>query len=348
MKTHLVSLISDNLIPNYLIIKEFEGQYDDNIFITTKKMKEKGGGINLESALGLQPNSVMRIYANEESWSQTLQTLNNSQLNQDDRYIVNYTGGTKPMSIAVSIFFSKINGSRFIYSPIGTNTYRENGIAEAQDIKTRITLENYFLLYGITIKSKTPAIDHKPKQLYRFFDLFHRNDRSLLGTIESARQNPDKHPIEERTFLCGGWFEEYIYARIKEEFNLSDDEVARSVQVYKKGSNISNNDNEIDVAFVYENKLYIIECKSSISGPILSNGGRIDQKEFITSKLYKLAAISTNFGLVVNSYLFVAKNITVHNYSREMLEHRKRLLKIKQILDGNKFASRNTLKSMMM
>lgn len=347
MATHLVSIISDNLVPNFLIAKEFEGQYDDMIFVTSKKMKEKAGGENLELALNIQPNSVRRIIANEESWNETIATLREEQLSIEDKYIVNYTGGTKPMSIAVSIFFSKIKGTRFVYSPIGTNTYRENGVAEAIDIKYRIPLEQYFLLYGINIQSAKPALTHKPAQLNRFFELYHKNDASLIGQINSAKHNPAKYSLAEVKYYTGEWFEEYIYSRIKTEFELSDDEIGRSVQVFKRGSDMPNNDNEIDVAFVYENKLYIIECKSSVTGPELKNGGRIDQKDFVTSMLYKLAAISVNFGLVVNSYLFIAKNLNIQSKSREMLEHRKRLLKIKQILDGNKFASRNTLKSMM-
>ena len=39
MSTHLVSLISDYLCPNYLLIKEMKGRYNDLLFTTTEKNK---------------------------------------------------------------------------------------------------------------------------------------------------------------------------------------------------------------------------------------------------------------------------------------------------------------------
>ena len=58
MKRILISILSDYLQPNFLLIKEFEGRYDRLAFITTKEMIDKGKGHSLEKALGLETDSV--------------------------------------------------------------------------------------------------------------------------------------------------------------------------------------------------------------------------------------------------------------------------------------------------
>ena len=41
MKRILISVLSDYLQPNFLLIKELEGEYDELIFITTEIMESK-------------------------------------------------------------------------------------------------------------------------------------------------------------------------------------------------------------------------------------------------------------------------------------------------------------------
>ncbi len=53
MKKVLVSVISEQTIPNLLLIKEFEGKYDDMLFISTKQMEEKGQSRWIERAAGI-------------------------------------------------------------------------------------------------------------------------------------------------------------------------------------------------------------------------------------------------------------------------------------------------------
>ena len=58
--------------------------------------------------------------------------------------------------------------------------------------------------------------------------------------------------------------------RIKKELNLREQDIAMSLKIYREDS--QNNDNEIDVAFMYENTLYIIECKVSIGMDLVCLG----------------------------------------------------------------------------
>jgi hypothetical protein len=52
--TYLISLLSEHLLPNYLLAKEMEGQYDRHIFITTKRMGEAGMTSRFCNALGIE------------------------------------------------------------------------------------------------------------------------------------------------------------------------------------------------------------------------------------------------------------------------------------------------------
>ena len=51
------------MLPNYLLMKEMEGKYDDHIFITTAKMKGLGRGRRLEQALGLPEKYIYELAA---------------------------------------------------------------------------------------------------------------------------------------------------------------------------------------------------------------------------------------------------------------------------------------------
>ena len=89
MKRILISILSDYLQPNFLLIKEFDGKYDKLIFITTEKMKGKGKGRALEKALGVAENSVQRIEVFEDDYSDVKQKLEKCSFDADDEYILN-------------------------------------------------------------------------------------------------------------------------------------------------------------------------------------------------------------------------------------------------------------------
>ena len=68
MESILVSIISDQTIPNLLIIKELADQYQSQVFITTKKMEEAGKSLWIEKAAGIESRSIKRIVVDENDW----------------------------------------------------------------------------------------------------------------------------------------------------------------------------------------------------------------------------------------------------------------------------------------
>jgi hypothetical protein len=290
--THLVSLISDHLLPNYLFIKEMKGNYDDLVFVTTEKMQNAGIGARLEKALKLKKDSVQRIVVSEKDLKETIGKLETVSFNNDDRFIVNLTCGTKIMSIGVYEYFSQFDSS-FYYIPIGKNIIENVGTSEDIPLNYRVNLQEYLTLYGLTFTNDT-------------------TDKTLLDTK-------------------GAEFEVYVYNRLRTELKLQNGFIFRGVKLFREDS-AKANDNEIDVMWANDNQIYVGECKTSLMKP------NIDASEYLDRIMYKLAAISKDFGLQVNPYIFTKHSFTSKTFNEARMSaiyKRMKILGIKGLL-GNK------------
>ena len=117
MKKILVSILSDHLVPNYLFIKEMQGQFNDLLFIGTPYTEEKRIAAHLEDALGMKENSVVKVIVESDLYQKGLRILAQTSFPREAHYIVNLTGGTKIMALMVYEFFCKFDTS-FYYVPI--------------------------------------------------------------------------------------------------------------------------------------------------------------------------------------------------------------------------------------
>lgn len=317
----LVSILSNHTIPNFLFIKEAGATYDKNIFIITDDVKKLGRDIALEKTLGYKTDSIRRIHlTSADNYFKIMEELSAEKFDDSDEYCVNQTGGTKVMSIAAFNYFSKRN-ARFVYVPIGANKYYEFDKAQEHDLNYRWSLKEYFSLYGITCKSDNQTVKTFAELNAIFVQIQNRNYK-LKNNMTHAQDLPT---AEERAYWSGQWFEEYIYLRIKRDYHLPDNAIAKSVQIFRDDT---QNDNELDVVFVKDNALTVIECKVTMYGV---GGARETTEEY----LYKLAAISKDFGLKVNPYLF-----TLHKMEKISgnFDKRIKILGIKGIYDGKRIA----------
>jgi hypothetical protein len=149
------------------------------------------------------------------------------------------------------------------------------------------------------------------------------------------------HDITDKNQLdtAGGKFEVYIYNRLKTELKLRNDFIFRGVKLFRDDST-KTNDNEIDVMWANDNQIYVGECKVSLSKPM------IKAPEYLEQIMYKLAAISKDFGLIVNPYIFTKHRFTptIFNESRMSAIHKRmKILGIKGLL-GEKELKINKLK----
>lgn len=334
-KRYLVSILSQHLIPNFLLIKELAGAFDELIFITTQVVKEGSKEKQLEAALQLEQSSVMCITLTEDNYKENLRLLTTHITSNEDTYLVNLTGGTKIMSLSVQSFFQELSGNNtFFYLPIGKNSFYNLISNESTPIRYKLSVNEYFMLYGIDTEYSEPETNdfETPQQLFhRFRKVFF--NRHKLDDIKFSQQ---QETPQMKRFYGGEWFEEYIYAYLLKKYSPQPNQIATGVKVFRANSNSS--DNELDIVMIYHNELYVFECKVGLQGNQYE-GGPIPT---IEKSLYKLAAISKDFGLQVNSYLLTLHSIFnsqkgLNADSRENIHKRQQILGIRKIVDGDDF-----------
>ena len=206
---------------------------------------------------------------------------------------------------------------------------------EILPIRYRMKLDEYFTVYGLTndLAELGPPVGSL-EQNQHLFSLFSKrilrsSDYKVLDVlrekyrgwkylnIEEVEQtvNDQMVPIpnlskflefikfvpaekgvlshDELDYLTGGWFEEYVYYLVKA--TIQPDDIALGVRI--DGCTEIRHDNELDVCFIKNNQLFVIECKSGIHSESMFN-----------EIVYKVCALKeVLLGLECESYLFSLK-----------------------------------------
>ena len=206
---------------------------------------------------------------------------------------------------------------------------------EVYPIKYKTNLDEYFRVYGLTHDLDSPkTVISNVQQAQQLFMLFaqgklnsgdykvmeilrekYRNWKYIdINEVEHA-VNDSMIPIpnlskflnyiqfvpsqkgllihEELEYLTGGWFEEYVYHLIKA--TVHPDDIAIGVHI--DGITEIKHNNELDVCFIKNNQLYVIECKSGIKSDSMFN-----------EIVYKVSALKeVLLGLDCHSYIFSLK-----------------------------------------
>jgi len=352
MANILVSLVSEQTIPNVLLIKELK-LIDKHLLVSTEKMERFGKSQAIISASGISPDKFFEppaetpfkppiITVIEDSLSDIEIKLKSLNFDDNDVFFVNLTGGTKIMSIGVYNFFRN-KRSQIFYIPIGKNIYRQIFPEIKQPdvlITHNLSVNDYLTSYGIEITNAADihGLSVDAKFTTEFFNVYLANPlpqvvqtlRSLRGkksvAIDSVAglrpflqdisfplTSSDHLTQAQIKYLTGDWFEEYIYSLIQS----SSSTVATGIKI-KRGKV----ENEFDVVFTRENGLYVIECKTNV---IDSETG----KNILGETLYKLAALRKDFGLYVKAYIFT---LTEKGVQQSHID-RSRLMDI-EIIDG--------------
>ncbi|MFO8144872.1 MAG: DUF1887 family CARF protein [Candidatus Syntrophosphaera sp.] len=313
MPRHLVSLLSENSIPNLLLIKTLSG-IDRYLFIRPRRLN--GGDILKRLCEICEISSPTVLEVDEYNLEAMDEVLGKFLAGRDprDEFVVNLTGGTRIMALAVFDAFRKLD-SRILYLPPGVNSakqlwpeHREAEIA----ITHRLDMDEYLRAFGVEAEIVDPRL-HSYEQAEKMFRLVSKNsDRDFmhrvnkLGSKKGSRRDRKQQGktihlfssvlgIDERevlrpewlNYIKGIWFEEYVTHWINRV--LGDGTARHGVQVLKDGVV-----NEVDAAFVYENRLFFLELKASA------------QTSGINDYLYKLDSVGKDFGLQPICHLVIA------------------------------------------
>jgi hypothetical protein len=315
MKT-IVSLVSDQTIPNIIFIKEMV-PYDRLIFISTEKMENQE---KTDTILSLVENIISEtVVVKEDDINDIKEKLSNIEIEENEEFVVNITGGTKLMSIAVYEFFQNYS-SKIYYMTIGKNSYAQiyPKIEEEKNIEIELGIEEYFKSYNVKVEGYGKIVKDK-EYTKKFFENY-INNKMNESVIDEFRRVRNEHRSRKKTsiddiaggeiflenteyelkeegfifkhdreYLSGNWFEEFVYNLISEY--IDSDKIGIGTQISNKNIN-----NELDIVCIIKNSIHVIECKTSIM-----NG----EENILTETVYKIAALRNNFGLMVKSYLFV-------------------------------------------
>jgi hypothetical protein len=285
-----------------------KNEHTEYLFVSTEKMKEKEIWIKNVCKI----NNGQTITVKEDSIENIKKKLDGINLSKYQKILVNITGGTKIMSIAVKEFFyEKPFPAEIYYMPINKNEIVELKSEKPIKIDCIITLSDYLKSYGVEIKK-----EGKPIRDNDFTINFYKNHYDSLmksGTIgdlrmfrkEKSKENtwPELKKIgfgerlnkNEIEYLTGGWFEEFVYFKIKKELNLEGDYIKIGVKIARGEKNI---DNELDVIFLKDYTLYSIECKTSI---LDSNN---EKRSIMSETIYKAKALQKDFGLTAKPRIY--------------------------------------------
>jgi hypothetical protein len=144
-----------------------------------------------------------------EDINSKLEEFAKEKLNDGDNLIVNLTGGTKIMSIGVYNFF-KERKSTIFYLPIGKNIYKQIFPSLKQrehKLNFRISLKDYFISYGIDIKSRDINRTMKDKEYTEHLFRKFTNNELDMEIIDGLRKMRNKKQIPlEGVFLTKSRF----------------------------------------------------------------------------------------------------------------------------------------------
>ncbi|MFA6813214.1 MAG: DUF1887 family CARF protein [Bacteroidaceae bacterium] len=386
VKNLMVTLVSDQTIPNIQLIKEFSNENSDFLFVTTVGMEQKGCRNWIENAANIKEDRSFLIEVDQFSFSDISEKFNNFDFDVYDKVIVNLTGGTKVMTLTAFDFF-KNQGSDIYYVTGNEEKYIKVFPRKKSNqfkLKSKITLLDYLTAYGFKyVSSKLSGISfEQSKKIFNAFSkpdlsgydnaiLFINSKRKMKISSEEYNANriedylnfidykPNEEGVlneKETQYLSGEWFEEYIGLTIKQELGLDDRDISISIKLTKtvtkkplnsirtllgEGTDAddhskSDPENEMDVLFVYNNRFYSIECKSSIiaSRQVMKNGAQMNKPYNILGEtIYKSDSLRNKFGLYAQTSIVTLSDFKSYCASEDKGQRNNRINEMREYIN---------------
>ena len=342
MSKTIVNIIDkSNPLPAYLFTKEYYEEGDELLFISNEE--EADCIQHLAQQLEVDETLVKRIIVKRHEdkmlYEYICRTIK-SELNADTQYYLNLAGGNRYMTLSVQHVFEEFN-TLFFYTQTRENlivkTIFDHSIYDDDDevfpIKHRMTLKEYFSLYGLQSDVDQPRKQVKEtafsQHLFTMFSqsMFGRGDYQVMETLRekyrnwkflniTEAENPHKEfmtaiPnlskflnyigfVPEQKDSLQSYEMEYLTGGWFEEYVyslikkvLQPDDIAMGVHI---SNGIIKHNNELDVCFMKANKLFVIECKTGVTSESLFN-----------EIVYKVCALKEVLLGTSNSYIFSLK-----------------------------------------
>ncbi len=252
---------------------------------------------------------------------------------------INLTGGNKLMTIAAQEVFDGVCDMFYVTFDKG-QIMMINKSNELYQIKSKIKLEDYFSIHGYKINSleRKKTISQEARIL--FDELINNIEKysnplgvlngiaaeaEYKGSLQIKNSIPQKSwelltlflengaieyyddkkikfkDCESRRFCNGFWFEDYVYLRLSQLHKVENfQDFAMSIQIENK----NKVRNEIDAAFIKNNTLHIIECKTA----------KMDAKG--SDVVYKMDTIANLAGLSTKGIIISYRKLSAYDLQR--------------------------------
>lgn len=356
-----ITLVSEQTIPNIIFLKWCLQQYTeaaiDIICLSTEKMEsaEKHKSVCIKKALGaaieqFQHFTTIKI---DEFNMTYIQNKLKAILDNGIRYhhtIVDITGGTKIMALAVYAYFEQKEHTRIVYQPI-----EKNAIAELHPVDTiypifiPIHLHEYFTAYGIEAQFHNEC--QKPWEenlsavntIEKYFITCQKLIQ--LQNTKSFKRKIEKRPMDIRSldqkYLTAGNKDIITqqesssitineFCEIAEAFGFNSAEFTYGNLRYLTGGwfeeyvyqTIQKNKNLRDDKISLNIKIKIQNTDNELDVVFIDDWNRlniiecksfIDEKEqadILNNTIYKIQALRSNFGLSACCFLYTMSTIT--------------------------------------
>lgn len=296
-----IMLVSDQAAPNLLAALDPELKPREAVLIVSDKMRKRADA--LEGVLNQAGVKTARIALEDEHDFGKLEQalLEVASAREAQSIALNLTGGTKLMALAAQSVARAANWS-FFYVDLDTDeVIWLNQPVRRHPLNQQLRLTHYLGGYGFTVE-KSPATPQSMQRTDLFGQLILQAGRAgdALGQINwLAQQAQDKqtlhialstaqqdsrslaHMLEafadakvltvdgpklsfasaaDRDYAKGGWLESYVSWRVGKVSGALGlrDQAANLVVIDAEGTK-----NELDLAFMARNRLFVIECKTA-------------------------------------------------------------------------------------
>lgn len=307
-----------------------------HIFLSTKEMEGKNKSATLAKALKPHPRKFKTIIIDQNSPPRILTSLrDNIKLAQGEEYVVNITGGTKMMSQMTHAFFAQFINTRIYYWPISED-YVEQVYPKFESIdfpigRVSLDLKTYFTAYGYDINYSNKLSKHYSESQFLMEETLRFEDSIKVAKIKEAGREDYRKP--DKGYYTGGWFEEWFYHTIKTQLKLKEGEIGFNVKIKNHISKKeTDSDNEIDIAFIYDNSLCVIECKVFAAKQV---GGKR-----ITDAIYKISSIRQSLGLRATAIVAILSPFGDNKQRLINIKDTKRLAGVKEVFSLEDFSDK--------
>ncbi len=320
-----VCLVSEQATPNFIPVLDARFRPHEVILIVSPQMRERARW--LKEALRRRVERVTE-HVIEDAWDiprihEALLDLVAQREGVD--LALNVTGGTKPMAIAAQEVFHAAKLPIFYVHPARNEVMPLFSDEPPFRIEERVRLADYLAIHGfreLRLDQREYSEDHFlyaaefVKEVRRFagplrtlnwlagrakgtlrMALARHSDDPRLGELLDKLERYGIARMEKRvlifpdeaarSFANGGWLELHI-ARVIDECagELGVQDCARSLEVESGGGA----PNELDIAFLAHNRLFLIECKTKRLDGLETEGPGAES-------LYKLDSLTALGGL---------------------------------------------------